>query len=146
MAPYGVLQSLLRERDLSATLRAVHAALRAGGRLVVELVADLPRWDEYRNATRLRGWRPGRKTHVTLVESVRQDRARGLTIFEQEFVERRGAARASRRFELSFRTLSVPQMRRRLETAGFHVTALGSYDGDPWTKDADTWVVIAEKS
>jgi SAM-dependent methyltransferase len=145
MAPYGVLQSLLRERDLAATLRAAYAALRPGGRLVMELVADLPRWDEYRNTTKLRGWRPGRKTHVTLVESVRQDRARGLTIFEQEFVERRGTARASRRFELAFRTLSVPQMRRRLQTAGFRVTALGSYDGDPWTKDADTWVVMAEK-
>src|SRR4051812_15126823 len=32
MAPYGVLQSLLRERDLAATLAAVHDVLPRGGR------------------------------------------------------------------------------------------------------------------
>src|SRR4051812_15790291 len=31
MAPYGVLQSLLRERDLKATLDAVHQILEPGG-------------------------------------------------------------------------------------------------------------------
>ena len=40
-APYGILQSLLREADLAATLRAVHDVLTPGGRLVIELVADL---------------------------------------------------------------------------------------------------------
>src|SRR6185503_19336819 len=72
-APYGILQSLLREADLSATLRAVHDVLTPGGRLVMELVADLASWQEYRGQTRLRGWRPGRKSHLTLLESVRQD-------------------------------------------------------------------------
>ena len=76
-APYGILQSLVRDRDLAATLRAVSDALRPGGRLVMELVADLPAWREYREETKLRGWRPGRQAHVTLVESVRQDRRRG---------------------------------------------------------------------
>ena len=33
---------------------------------------------------------PAGKAHLTLVESVRQDRRKGLTLFEQEFVERRG--------------------------------------------------------
>ena len=77
MAPYGILQSLTRDRDLAATLAAVAAALRPGGRLVMELVADLPSWQEYANETRLRGWRTGKKAHLTLVESVRQDRRRG---------------------------------------------------------------------
>src|SRR5690348_1314056 len=31
MAPYGVLQSLLRERDLAATLQSVHDVLEPGG-------------------------------------------------------------------------------------------------------------------
>jgi SAM-dependent methyltransferase len=146
MAPYGILQSLLSEKDLRATLAAAAAALRPGGRLVMELVADLPSWQEYRNETKLRGWRAGGKAHVTLVESVRQDRRRGLTLFEQEFVERRGAARRSRRFSLAFRTLSVKQMANRLERAGLRVTArLGSYNGDPWTPQAETWIVIAER-
>lgn len=146
MAPYGILQSLVAEADLRAALAAVAALLRPGGRLVMELVADLPAWQEYTNETRLHGWRPGRRSHVTLVESVRQDRARGRTLFAQEFVEQRGKVRTSRRFTLAFRTLSVPQMARRLERAGLRVAArLGSYDGDPWTKTSETWILIAEK-
>ena len=42
LAPYGMLQSLLRERDLKATLAAVHRVLQPGGTFGVELVADLP--------------------------------------------------------------------------------------------------------
>jgi SAM-dependent methyltransferase len=146
MAPYGILQSLVGDADLRATLAAVAAVLRPGGRLVMELVADLPAWHEYSNETKLRGWRAGGRSHVTLIESVRQDRTQGLTLFEQEFVERRGRARTSRRFTLAFRTVSVPQMARRLERAGLRVTArLGSYDGDPWTKASETWLLIAER-
>jgi SAM-dependent methyltransferase len=145
-APYGILQSLVGDRDLAATLGAVASALRPGGRLVMELVADLPAWREYREETKLRGWRPGRRAHVTLVESVRQDRRRGLTIFDQEFIERRGRDIARRRFALAFRTLSVPQMARRLERAGLRVAAcLGSYDGDLWTPASETWILIAER-
>ena len=58
----------------------------------MELVADLPAWHEYSNETKLRGWRAGCRSHVTLIESVRQDRTKRLTLFEQEFVERRGRA------------------------------------------------------
>jgi SAM-dependent methyltransferase len=146
MAPYGILQSLVSDADLRATLDAVAAVLRPGGRLVLELVADLPAWQEYTNETKLRGWRAGGRSHVTLIESVRQDRARGRTLFAQEFVEQRGRVRTSRRFTLAFRTLSVPQMARRLERAGLTVTArLGSYDGDPWTRASEAWILIAEK-
>jgi SAM-dependent methyltransferase len=146
MAPYGILQSLTTDADLRSTLRAGARVLRPGGRLVMELVADLPAWQEYSEVTRLRGWRPGRKTHLTLIESVRQDRARGLTLFEQRYVESREGRKRSKRFALAFRTLSVAQMARRLERAGLQVTArLGSYDGDPWTPRSDTWILIAEK-
>src|SRR5688572_24520786 len=48
MAPYGILQSLLRERDLASTLAEVHRVLRPGGTFGLELVADLPSWEEYR--------------------------------------------------------------------------------------------------
>jgi ubiquinone/menaquinone biosynthesis C-methylase UbiE len=57
IAPYGVLQSLLRERDLAATLGAVHGVLRPGCTFGVELVADLPSWAEYRQRVSLKGWR-----------------------------------------------------------------------------------------
>ena len=147
IAPYGILQSLLNPRDLTATLAAVHRVLRPGGRFATELVADLPSWKEYSGETRLRGWRSGGRAHVTLVESVRQDRRRGLTIFDQRFVERRGGAERTRAFQLAFRTLTVPQMAARLARAGLHVTArLGDYDGGPWTREADTWMLIAERA
>jgi ubiquinone/menaquinone biosynthesis C-methylase UbiE len=147
LAPYGMLQSLLRERDLKATLDAVHRVLRPGGTLGVELVADLPSWQEYRQRVSLKGWRRAKGgAHVTLTETVRQDPTRGLTIFDQEFTERRGSRKTTRRFSLTFRTLSVPQMVRRLENAGFAITALlGDYRGREWDPRADVWVILARK-
>jgi SAM-dependent methyltransferase len=148
LAPYGMLQSLLRERDLQATLASVHRVLKKGGTFGVELVADLPSWQEYEKRVSLRGWRraPG-GAHVTLTETVRQDRKKGLTIFDQEFTERRGRKTQSRTFSLAFRTLSVPQMVRRLEKAGFEITALlGDYRGREWDPRADVWVILARKA
>jgi SAM-dependent methyltransferase len=146
LAPYGLLQSLLRERDLATTLAEVRRVLHPGGTFGVELVADLPAWEEYRQRVSLKGWRNKRGgSHVTLVETVQQDRRRGLTIFNQEFTERRGGRQHVHRFALSFRTLSVPQMARRLEKAGFEVTALlGDYRGRRWDPRADVWVILAK--
>lgn len=147
LAPYGMLQSLLRERDLGATLKAVHQVLEPGGSFGVELVADLPAWEEYRKRVSLTGWRAKRGgAHVTLTETVRQDRRRHLTIFDQEFTERRGRTSRTHRFALTFRTLSVPQMTRRLEKAGFEVTALlGDYRGGAWDPRAEVWVILARR-
>lgn len=147
-APYGVLQSLVRERDLRATLAEVHRVLRPGGTFGLELVADLPAWKEYRRRVSLSGWkhRPG-GARVSLIESVRQDRRRGLTTFDQEFTERHGRRRRVHRFSLTFRTLSVPQTARRLEEAGFSIVALlGDYDGRPWDPRAEVWIVVGRKS
>lgn len=145
MAPYGILQSLTRERDLKATIESVHSVLRRGGLFVVDLVPDLPRWAEYDRRTSLAGSK-GRGTRLTLVESVRQDVKRRLTIFDQEYIERKGSRRAVHRFSLTFRTLSVPQMVTRLEKGGFEIRAvLGDYDGGPWDRRSDTWVIIAAR-
>jgi SAM-dependent methyltransferase len=145
IAPYGVLQSLLRERDLSATLDAVAGVLRPGATFGLELVADLPSWKEYKKRVSLSGWRGARGgAHVTLVETVRQDPARHLTTFDQQFIERRGSRRRTHRFALTFRTLSVPQMTSRLRKAGFEITALlGDYRGGPWDPRADVWMILA---
>ena len=59
--------------------------------------------------------------HVTLVESVRQDRARSSRSSTRSSSSGAAARRATHRFALTFRTLSVPQMTRRLEQAGFEV-------------------------
>ena len=147
MAPYGILQSLLSERDLTRTLAEIHRVLQPGGTFGLELVADLPTWEEYKKRVSLKGWR-GRRggTHATLVESVRQDPARHRTIFDQEFTERRGTQKKVHRFSLAFRTLSVPQMTRRLERAGFEVSALlGDYRGGRWDPRADVWIILARK-
>lgn len=146
MAPYGILQSLVRERDLTATLASVAGVMAPGGVFGIDLVPDLPRWAEYRRRVSLRGTGLRRGTHLTLVESVRQDSRRRLTTFDQEYIERRGRTRKVHAFSLVFRTLSVRQMSRRLERAGFRVqAALGDYAGGPWDPRADVWLILARR-
>jgi ubiquinone/menaquinone biosynthesis C-methylase UbiE len=145
IAPYGMLQSLTRDRDLAATLESVARILRPGGLFGIDLVPDLPRWREYEKKISLHG-RRNASTTLTLVESVRQDRRRGVTIFDQEYIEHRNRQRHVHRFSLTFRTLSVPQMVRRLERAGFWIRAvLGDYQGRAWDERADVWLILAQK-
>jgi ubiquinone/menaquinone biosynthesis C-methylase UbiE len=145
LAPYGVLQSLLRDRDLAAALRSVARVLAPGGRFGIDLVPDVPNWREYRNRVQLRGTAAG-DTHLTLIESVRQNRATRVTTFEQRYVRRHGRRIDEHRFELTFRTLSVRQMTRRLERAGFIVDhVLGDYRGGPWDERADVWIILARR-
>ena len=68
IAPYGVLQSLLRDRDLAATLRSVARVVRPGGLFGIDLVPDVPNWREYRERVQLRGRAAG-GAHLTLFES-----------------------------------------------------------------------------
>jgi ubiquinone/menaquinone biosynthesis C-methylase UbiE len=146
VAPYGILQSLVRDSDLKATLASVAGVLSKDGVFGLDLVPDLPAWSEYRNRVRFRGKRRGGGSRITLVESVRQDRDRGLTIFDQQYVERRGLQTSTRKFSLVFRTISIRQMTRRLEHAGFCVRAvLGDYNGAPWDSRADVWLILAQK-
>jgi ubiquinone/menaquinone biosynthesis C-methylase UbiE len=147
MAPYGILQSLVRDKDLKRALDEAARVLQPGGRFVADLVPDLPRWQPYRSRIRMRGSN-GPGAAVTLVESVRQDRRRGLTIFDETFTETRAGTGTSstRRFSLTFRTLPVAETRRRLARAGFSVEAMhGGYRGEPWTPRSGTWVIAARK-
>lgn len=145
LAPYGILQSILRERDLRATLDSVSRVLTPGGTFGIDLVPDVSNWREYRNRVQLRGRAAG-GTHLTLIESVRQDHRRHLTIFEQRYLERRGRHTAENRFDLTFRTLSVRQMAGRLERAGFVVEAvLGDYHGRRWDERAEVWIILARR-
>lgn len=146
IAPYGILQSLLHERDLRATLDAIRQALARGGTFGLELVADLPAWREYSNRVTLRGTRPN-GARITLTESVRQDRKRKLTLFDQEYVERLGRRVTRKHFTLTFRTLTVHEMAARLEAAGLQVTSLlGDYQGSPWDMRAEAWIILARKA
>jgi ubiquinone/menaquinone biosynthesis C-methylase UbiE len=144
LAPYGILQSLTKPRDLAATLASVARVVERGGTFGIDLVPDVPKWREYTNKVQLRGRSGG--ADLTLVESVRQDRRRRLTTFEQRYVERRNGRTRDHCFELVFRTLSVPEMSRQLERAGFRVEAvLGDYQGHAWDERADVWIIMARR-
>jgi hypothetical protein len=135
----------LADRDLVATLQSVHRVLAPRALFGIDLVPDVPNWREYDNQVQLRGPASG-GAHLTLIESVRQDRRRRLTMFEQRYVERRGRKKQEHRFELTFRTLSIRQMTSRLEAAGFAVeTVLGDYRGRPWDERSDVWIVLARR-
>ncbi len=145
LAPYGILQSLLRDADLKASLQSVARVVKPGGLFGVDLVPDVPKWREYTNKVQMRGRMSG-GAHLTLVESVRHDRRRQLTIFEQAYMERRGGKTTEHRFDLTFRTLPIPQMIKRLEGAGFAIEAvLGDYRGRPWDERADVWIILARR-
>jgi ubiquinone/menaquinone biosynthesis C-methylase UbiE len=147
LAPYGILQSLIRDKDLAATLSEVRRVLAPGGRFGIDLVPDVPNWREYRRRVSLTGHRRPGGPPITLVESVHQDRAKRLTTFDHEYTEGRGRAREVHRFTVTFRTLPVKTMLGRVERAGFAVDAvLGGYDGRTWDDQADTWIVMARKA
>lgn len=146
MAPYGILQSLLDETRLMDTLTDVRRVLSRHGRFGLELVADLPAWEEYSNRVTLRGARGPHGKPIYLIETVTQDRRNHITRFEQEFVEGRGKAATRKKFRLAFRNLSVPQMVSRLEKAGLEVAALlGDYQGGPWDLRAEVWLIVARR-
>ena len=146
IAPYGILQSLLRDSDLQATLDSVRTVLKPGGLFGLDLVPDVPNWREYNGKVQLKGRTLG-GAHLTLVETVRHDRRRHLTIFEQVYRERRAGKTVDHQFDLTFRTLPIPQMTERLTRAGFAIEAvLGDYRGRPWDERADVWIVLARRT
>ena len=144
LAPYGILQSLTRPRDLGRTLASIAAVVQPGGTLAIDLVPDVPRWREYADRVTFRG--RSRGAQVTLVESVHQDRVRRLTTFDERYVEERRGRTVEKRFSLVFRTLTVEGMRRALTRSGFSVEAvLGDYQGRPWDDRADVWIIVARR-
>jgi len=144
LAPYGVLQSLTTDADLDATLASVARVMEPGGTFGIDLVPDLPSWQSYRKEMRLRGRLGG--AGIKLVESVRQDRRRGLTIFDEEFIVGTGPRARRHKFSLTFRTLGMAAFLNRLLDAGFSIHAVyGDYRGEVWTRKSDAWVVVARK-
>ena len=146
LAPYGVLQSLIRDRDLKSALESAARVIKRGGLFGLDLVPDVPHWREYSNKIQMRGRTKG-GAHLTLIESVRQDRRRRLTIFEQVYVQRRGREVDEHRFDLIFRTLPIDAMTRRLRRAGFAVeAAFGDYRGGAWEERSDVWIILARRT
>ena len=147
MAPYGLVQSLLSDVVLARTLREAARVLTPGGTLGIDLVPDVPRWRQYTRKVVFFSPRGPRRLPLTLVETVRQDRARGLTTFEQEYIEGRGRTREVTPFTIRFRTLPLPALVSRVERAGFTVdTVLGDYQGQPWDPRADALILLARRT
>jgi 2-polyprenyl-6-methoxyphenol hydroxylase-like FAD-dependent oxidoreductase len=131
--------SLVRESDLKATLASVAGVLARGGLFGVDLVPDLPVWKRCRNKVRFAD-APRSKSRITLVESVRQDRAKRHSTgnIEQAAANKSAVSLVFRRYRA--------QMTGRLENAGFRIKAvLGDYSGQPWDPRADVWLILAEK-
>jgi len=146
LAPYGVLQSLLRERDLAATLDSVVRVLKRDGLFGVDLVPDVPNWREYKRKVQMRGRTAG-GAHLTLIESVRQEPRKHLTIFEQCFVRTQGRKRSEHRFDLTFRTLPLATMVRKIGSVGFEIEGVfGDYRGGPCTQDSEARLIMARRS
>jgi hypothetical protein len=119
--------------------------LRRGGLIGIDLVPELPAWAEYGPRVRLTDRAAGGAS-ITLIESVRQDRRRGITIFEEQFVVRRNGRTRRRCFALTFRTRPLPRMLARIERAGFRPEAvLGDYQGGAWDEHAEAWLILARK-
>src|SRR4026209_1046708 len=66
IAPYGILQSLIRPRDLPARPAPVARLIAPGGTFGIDLVPDVPKWSEYSNRVQLRGKAGG--AQLTLIE------------------------------------------------------------------------------
>jgi SAM-dependent methyltransferase len=144
LAPYGVLQSLTSDADFDAALGEAARLLRRNGQLGLELIPELANWQAYQNQVRFRGRLGG--AQVTLVETVRQDRRRGLTIFDETFTTRQGGKVKKHRFHLTFRSLAMEVVLAKLARAGFETEAVqGDYRGSVWTRDSDVWVITARR-
>jgi SAM-dependent methyltransferase len=144
VAAYGLLQSVLTDDDLTRVLTEAARVLMPGGRLGLDLVPDLSAWNEYRRRVRLRG--RARGAIITLTETVRQNRRRRLTVFHEEFTRTIGRRSERRRFVLTFRTVVVDEMARRLAAAGFVLESIaGDYRGGAWRPTSETWLIVARK-
>jgi SAM-dependent methyltransferase len=144
IAPYGVLQSMSGPEDLAAALRAAAHVIAPGGVFWIDIAVEVASWPEYRNRVRWRQ-RPDAPRDATLIESVRQDRARRLTVFRQQYTQRRRRRTITRDFDLCFYTPSVRQLHAMLRRAGFHVDGTTDYAGLAWQKGSDSLVVRATR-
>ena len=145
MAPYGILQSLTREADLSATLSSV-ARICGAAASSAWISCPICRGGPIQRRVSLHGRRDA-KTTLTL-DRIGPPGSRGASSRSsiRNTSNDADACSTVHRFALTFRTLSVPQMTRRLERAGFAIQAvLGDYQGGPWDERADVWVIVAHK-
>ena len=146
MAPYGMLQSLLSDVLLARAIREAWRVLEPGGLFGSTWCLTSPSGASTRRKLVFFSPEGPRGRPISLRETVRQDRDKRLTTFEQEYIEGRGASRQVTPFTIRFRTLPLPAIAGRVERAGFDVEAvLGDYRGAAWDRRADVWLLLARK-
>jgi SAM-dependent methyltransferase len=146
MAPYGILQSLLDEKLLAATLERCSPRADARWHVRPELVADSAGvGGVFEQSHAARRARAARQT-----DQVDRDGEAGSQ--ETHHALRADLCGGSRplgnaqTFSLGFRTLSVPQMVQRLEQAAssFH-RSWAITRAVPWDLRADVWIILARR-
>ena len=110
LAPYGILQSLIRARDLDRDARVGGARARAAAaRFGIDLVPDVPKWREYENRVQLRGRARRRAADARRIGPPGSEAAADDVRADATSSGAGGTTR-EHRFDLTFRTLSVRQM------------------------------------
>lgn len=136
-------QCLVTDHDLHASLAAIHAALREGGRLAFETRHPQARaWEDWNpsNGTDVTGpaGRPLRVWHE--VESVQNH----LVTFTGTTAQPDGSVLHTSRTTLRF--LDIPALGSFLDAAGFQIEAqYGGWDGTPVTPASREIITIARK-
>lgn len=136
------------KEEIEKTLAKIFAHLKPGGGLAIELF-PLPDEDFHREQEEfdpLRAPPEGMdiwKTNQTSYESENQM----LEIKEELFVDKQEEGKAKRgEYEIQLKLFSKDEINEILEDSGFHnVRFLENSQFTPYLKDADTWVVIADR-
>jgi len=145
IAAYGLVQSILSDSDLDGVLTEISRVLKPRGVVAFDLVPDLTRWEEYTGRERFRG-RSQDGSRITLIETVRQQRSRGLTTFQETFVERARGRETRHKFVLTFRTVPLTAFVERLQRFDLEVESVfGDYRDGLWTEQSDACLIVAKR-
>lgn len=139
-----VAQVFLDEESWTATLRAIHCALRPGGHLAFELRNPAARaweaWNPVASRVRLAGGDLGPVTAWTETETVSGEHVTFTWRYE---LERTGEVLES---TSTLRFPPLPAVKQSLADAGFEVAeAWGDWDGSPITATSPEWILLTTR-
>ncbi|MEF8832716.1 MAG: class I SAM-dependent methyltransferase [Candidatus Thermoplasmatota archaeon] len=142
----GDYHHLTSREDIDKFLAKSYAHLRPGGALAIELF-PLPEEDferEQKEFEPLRAPPEGVDVWKTNQTSFNSD-SQMLEIKEELFVDKQDEANSGE-YEIQLRLFSKGEMKDILKEAGFeNIRFLDNEQFTPYLKDADTWVVIADR-
>jgi len=134
------------KEDIDKFLAKSYAHLRPGGALAIELfpIPDEDFQREQKEFEPLRAPPEGVDVWKTNQTSYDSD-SQLLEIKEELFVDKQDEAKSGK-YDIQLKLFSKEEMIEILENSGFrNITFLDNKQFTPYLKDADTWVVIAER-